>query len=327
MRCVEISQPGGPEVLLIGQRDKPTPGAGEVLIAVEAAGVNRPDALQRAGLYRAPPQASDLPGLEVAGHIVEGDLSGTDLALGDAVCALAPGGGYAEYCVVPASHCLPIPAGLNLQQAAALPETCFTVWSNVFERGQLADGESLLVHGGSSGIGTTAIQMACALGHRVITTVGNADKAQACQDLGAQVIHYHEQDFVEQTKAFTDGRGVDVILDMVGGDYTPRNIKCLADDGRIVIIGLLGGAKAEIPLAQLLLRRLSITGSTLRPRSDAYKAGIARTLRAKIWPLIEAGKIQPVMDQVFDLEHAAQAHQRMESGAHIGKIVLQVGSN
>ncbi len=322
MRCIEITEAGGPEVLRPAQRPTPTPGPGEVLIKVEAAGVNRPDVLQRAGLYRAPPQANDLPGLEIAGTIVAGDAA--PFAVGDAVCALTPGGGYAQYCVVPAAHCLPLPKGLSMLEAAALPETCFTVWSNVFQRGQLASGETLLVHGGSSGIGTTAIQMAVALGHSVICTVGSADKAQACEALGAQAIQYRQDDFVERVKALTDNRGVDVILDMVGGDYTARNIRCLADDGRLVLIGLLGGAKAELPLAQILLRRLTLTGSTLRPRSDAYKAELASALRQTVWPLIEQGLIKPVIAQRFELDQASQAHELMESNQHIGKIVLEV---
>ena len=324
MRAIEIEKPGGPDVLLPCQRARPEPGPGEVLIEVHAAGVNRPDALQRAGLYRPPPQASDLPGLEVSGTIVAGDRSGTAFELGDAVCALTPGGGYAEYCVTPAAHCLPIPQGLSMIEAAALPETCFTVWSNVFERAALQAGESLLVHGGSSGIGTTAIQMAHALGHRVFATAGSTQKVDACARLGAVAVNYRDSDFVTFVHDHTDKHGVDVILDMVGGDYTPRNLACLADDGRLVIIGLLGGVKAEIPLAQILLRRLSVTGSTLRPRSDAYKADVADALKRHIWPLIAAGDIRPVLDSSYALDAASTAHARMESGDHIGKLVLQV---
>ena len=324
MRAIEIQKPGGPEVLIPCQRERPQPGPGEVLIEVHAAGINRPDALQRAGLYRAPPQASDLPGLEVAGIIVEGDCDASDLKPGDAVCALTPGGGYAQYCVAPAAHCLPVPQGLDMVQAAALPETCFTVWSNVFERAALQAGESLLVHGGSSGIGTTAIQIAHALGHRVFATAGNPDKAQACARLGAHAINYRESDFVSVVREHSNNSGVDVILDMVGGDYTARNLACLADDGRLVIIGLLGGVKAEVPLAQILLRRLSVTGSTLRPRSNAYKAELARALKQQVWPLIEAGKVRPVIDSRYPLEHASRAHARMESGEHIGKLVLDL---
>ncbi len=324
MRAIEILKPGGPEVLVPCQRERPIPGPGEVLIEVHAAGINRPDALQRAGLYRAPPQASDLPGLEVSGIIVEGDCGDSGLKPGDAVCALTPGGGYAEYCVTPAAHCLPIPQGLDMLQAAALPETCFTVWSNIFERAALQSGESVLVHGGSSGIGTTAIQIAHALGHRVFATAGSVAKTEACTQLGAHAINYRESDFVSVVREHTNNAGVDVILDMVGGDYTARNLSCLADDGRLVIIGLLGGAKAEVPLAQILLRRLSVTGSTLRPRSNAYKAELARALKQRVWPLIEAGKVRPVIDTCYPLDAASQAHARMESGEHIGKLVLQL---
>ena len=325
MRAIAITKPGGPEVLQPIERAMPQPGPGEVLIEVHAAGINQPDVLQRAGLYRPPPDACDLPGLEVAGRIVEGDVSNSGFSIGDEVCALAPGGGYAQFCCVPVQHCLPIPSGLSMIEAAALPETYFTVWSNVFERGQLAPSESLLVHGGSSGIGTTAIQIASALGHTVYTTVGNESKAQACLDLGAQAaINYRNDDFVAKLKQLTDGRGVDVILDMVGGEYIARDIACLADDGRIVIIGLLGGVQATLPLAQILLRRLTVTGSTLRPRSRAYKADIAAALRSTVWPLIEAGKIRPVIAQTFPLKEASDAHRLMEGGEHIGKIVLTI---
>ncbi len=324
MRAIEISAPGGPEVLRLCERPQPQPGPGELLIEVSAAGINRPDLLQRAGLYRAPAEASDLPGLEVAGRIVGGDLADTSFTMGERVCALAPGGGYAEFCCVPATHCLPVPAGLSDIEAAALPETCFTVWSNVFERGALQPGESLLVHGGSSGIGTTAIQLARALGHPVYTTAGSEAKVQACRELGATAaIHHREQDFVAEIGRLRDGRGVDVILDMVGGDYLERNIRCLADDGRLVIIGLLGGARAELPLAQILLRRLQLTGSTLRPRSLVYKAQLATALRERVWPLIEDGSLRPVIDGVWPLAEATQAHQRMEAGEHIGKLVLR----
>lgn len=326
MRAIEITAPGGPEVLQLTERPCPRPGVGEVLIEVAAAGINRPDLLQRAGLYRAPPDASDLPGLEVSGRIVAGEPAAGQ-AIGDRVCALAPGGGYAEYCIVPADHCLPIPSGLSDIEAASLPETCFTVWSNVFERGQLSPSETLLVHGGSSGIGVTAIQIARALGHEVFVTVGSEAKAESCRQLGASAaINYRKEDFVARIRALTEGNGVDLILDMVAGDYLPRDIQCLADDGRIVIIGLLGGAKAELPLAQILLRRLSITGSTLRPRSVAYKAGIARTLRQTVWPLIESKSIKPVVHAIVPLAQAAQAHQLMERGDHIGKFVLSVGA-
>lgn len=323
MRAIEISQPGGPEVLRLCTRERPVPAAGEVLIQVQAAGVNRPDVLQRLGQYRAPPDASDLPGLEVAGLIVAGETGDSGFAIGDAVCALVHGGGYAEYCRAPITQCLPLPRGWSALQAASLPETCFTVWSNVFERGALAAGETLLVQGGSSGIGVTAIQIARALGHRVFATAGSADKCRACEALGAErAIHYREEDFVAVVRTLTDGRGVDVILDMVGGDYAARELACLADDGRLIVIGLLGGAKAELPLAPILMRRLTISGSTLRPRSLAYKAGIATALRERVWPLIESGQIQPVIHASLPLAQAAEAHRLMESSQHIGKLVL-----
>ncbi|AXQ28485.1 NAD(P)H-quinone oxidoreductase [Solimonas sp. K1W22B-7] len=326
MRAIEISEPGGPEVLRLCERERPVPTEGEVLIRVTAAGVNRPDLLQRAGQYRAPADASDLPGLEVAGEIVGGDVGTSGLRIGDRVCALVHGGGYAEYCRANAAHCLPLPAGWSELEAATLPETCFTVWSNVFERAALAPGESLLVQGGSSGIGVTAIQIAQALGHRVFATAGSEEKVRACVALGAErAINYREADFVAEIRRLTDGRGVDVILDMVGGDYVGREIGCLADDGRLVLIGLLGGAKGSLPLAEILLRRLTLSGSTLRPRSNAYKASIASALRARVWPLIEAGRIRPVVHRVFPLEQAAEAHRLMEGGSHIGKLVLAVG--
>jgi len=325
MRAIEISRPGPPEVLQPCEREQPLPGPGEVLIRVAAAGINRPDVLQRLGQYRAPPEASDLPGLEVAGTIVAGDVAGTGFALGDRVCALAPGGGYAQFCRVPAAHCLPVPKGWSDIEAASLPETCFTVWSNVFERAHLTDGETLLVQGGSSGIGVTAIQIASALGHRVFATAGSDDKVRACEALGAErAINYRTADFAKEVRALTDNRGADVILDMVGGDYVKREIACLADDGRLVFIGLLGGARAEVPLAQILMRRLTLTGSTLRPRSVAYKSGIAKALREQVWPLIDAGRIRPVIHATFPLEQAAEGHRLMESGVHIGKIVLTV---
>jgi NADPH2:quinone reductase len=301
---------------------------GEVLIRVLAAGVNRPDVFQRLGQYPVPPGASDLPGLEVAGEIVDGDLSGSDFKKGDLVCALVQGGGYAEYCAAPLAQCLPVPQGLSPLEAAALPETFFTVWSNVFQRAALAEGESLLVQGGSSGIGTTAIQLATALGHRVFATAGSADKCRACEDLGAvRAIDYKTEDFAAVVKELTGGKGVDVVLDMVGGDYVAREVACLADDGRIVIIALLGGAKANVDLGQVLRRRLTITGSTLRPRPVAFKAQIARELRARVWPLLEAGRIKPVIYKTFPLEEAASAHTLMESSAHVGKIMLNVAAN
>lgn len=325
MRAIEITQPGGPEVLQLCERPVPQFKAGEVLIRVLAAGVNRPDVLQRTGSYPVPPGASDLPGLEVAGEVVDGDFSSTTLKKGDMVCALVHGGGYAEYCVAHAGQCLPIPQGYSAVDAASLPETCFTVWSNVFDRGTLSAGETLLVQGGTSGIGVTAIQIATALGHRVFATAGSDEKARACESLGAEIgINYKTQDFVEVVKEATKGKGVDVILDMVGGDYVPREIKALANDGRLVFIALLGGGKAEVPLGQILIRRLTVTGSTLRPRSDEFKAAIAANLRDKVWPLMDAGKIKPVVYQTFPLEEAGKAHALMESSQHIGKIVLKV---
>ena len=325
MRAIEITQYGGPEVLQPCERPQPTLKAGEILIKVHAAGINRPDVFQRLGQYPVPPGASDLPGLEVAGEIVGGDLAGSDFALGDKVCALVQGGGYAEYCAAPLEQCLPVPAGLSMVEAAALPETFFTVWSNVFQRAGLTGDETLLVQGGSSGIGTTAIQVATALGHRVFATAGSADKCRACEELGAErAIDYKTEDFAAVVKELTGGKGVDVVLDMVGGDYVAREVSCLADDGRIVIIALLGGAKANVDLGQVLRRRLTITGSTLRPRPVAFKAQVARELRATVWPLLAAGKVKPVIHQVFALDKAAQAHALMESSAHVGKIVLAV---
>ena len=325
MRAIEITQYGGPEVLQPCERPQPTLKAGEILIKVHAAGINRPDVFQRLGQYPVPPGASDLPGLEVAGEIVGGDLAGSDFALGDKVCALVQGGGYAEYCAAPLEQCLPVPPGLSMVEAAALPETFFTVWSNVFQRAGLKGDETLLVQGGSSGIGTTAIQVATALGHRVFATAGSADKCRACEELGAErAIDYKTEDFAAVVKELTGGKGVDVVLDMVGGDYVAREVSCLADDGRIVIIALLGGAKANVDLGQVLRRRLTITGSTLRPRPVAFKAQVARELRATVWPLLAAGKVKPVIHQVFALDEAAQAHALMESSAHVGKIVLAV---
>lgn len=324
MNVVEITVPGGPEVLSLAQREIPTPQAGQVLIKVAAAGVNRPDVFQRQGSYPPPPGASDLPGLEVAGTIVAGDLTGTDLQLGDAVCALVPGGGYAEYVVTPAQHCLPVPKNLSLIEAAGLAETCFTVYSNVWMRAALQPGESLLVHGGASGIGTTAIQMAVALGHTVYATAGSDERVQAIEALGAVGINYKTHDFVEVVQHHTQGKGVDVILDMVAGEYIDRGLRCLADDGRLVVIALLGGAKSTINMAQILRRRLHITGSNLRPQSDAKKAAMAQGLRQHIWPLIEAGELRPLVHATYPLKEAAQAHSLMESGAQIGKIILTV---
>jgi NADPH2:quinone reductase len=328
MRAIEIVQPGGPEVLQPCERPVPTLKPGEVLIRVHAAGVNRPDVFQRLGQYPVPPGASDLPGLEVAGEIVDGDLGDSGFKKGDLVCALVQGGGYAEYCAAPLEQCLPVPQGLSPLEAAALPETFFTVWSNVFQRGALGEGETLLVQGGSSGIGTTAIQLAKALGHRVFATAGSPDKCRACEDLGAErAINYKTEDFAPIVKELTGGKGVDVVLDMVGGDYVAREVACLADDGRIVIIALLGGAKANVDLGQVLRRRLTITGSTLRPRPVAFKAQIARELRERVWPLLAAGHIKPVIYKTFPLEEAAAAHALMESSAHVGKIMLRVAGH
>ena len=326
MTAIEITEPGGPEKLRPTQRPVPQPAPGEVLIQVAAAGVNRPDCLQRQGGYPPPPGASDIPGLEVAGTIVAlGE--GVDVwRIGDPVCALLTGGGYAEYCLAPAPHCLPIPAGLSVQQAAALPETFFTVWSNVFDRARLQPGEILLVHGGASGIGTTAIQLAKALGSRVFTTVGGGEKVQPCLDLGAErVIDYREEDFVQVVKDATRNRGVDVILDMVGGDYVQRNLSALAVEGRLVFIAFLRGAKMELNLAPVMMKRLTITGSTLRARPVAHKAPIAKALREIVWPLLENGAIRPLIDRVFPLTEATAAHTLMESNRHIGKLLLQAG--
>lgn len=321
MRAIEITQPGPPDVLQLCERPVPELKPGEVLIKVHAAGINRPDVLQRTGHYPVPAGASDLPGLEVAGEVVAGE--GTAFKLGDMVCALVQGGGYAEYCTAPAGQCLPIPAGLTAIQAAALPETFFTVWSNVFDRAHLADSETLLVQGGTSGIGVTAIQLAAAFGHRVFATAGTNEKCRACEALGAERgINYRNEDFVEVVKTATAGKGVDVILDMVGGDYIPRELATLADDGRIAMIAFLGGSRANVDLGQILRRRLTLTGSTLRPRSVAFKAEIAGKLRERVWPLLENGRIKPIIHQVFPLEQTAQAHAMMESSTHIGKIVL-----
>jgi NADPH2:quinone reductase len=322
MNAIEITAPGGPEVLQSCTRPRPVPNADQVIIQVAYAGVNRPDALQRAGLYNPPAGASDLPGLEASGTVVEVGENVADLVVGDHVCALLPGGGYAEYVATPAAHCLPIPTGLSMKQAACLPETFFTVWSNVFMRGGLQAGERILIHGGSSGIGTTAIQLANAFGARVFVTAGSDDKCQACTDLGAErAINYRDEDFVDAMRAVG---GANVILDMVGGPYIPRNLKALADDGRLVQIAFLQGPKTEVNFAQLMTRRLTFTGSTLRPQSDLAKAKIAQRLCDVVWPLLSQGKIAPVMDSTFKMTEAASAHSRMESSAHIGKIVLAV---
>ncbi len=322
IRVVEIKEHGGPEVLVPARRDIVPPSHDEVQIAVAYAGVNRPDALQRAGLYNPPKGASDLPGLEASGVICAIGAGVSEWAIGDEVCALLPGGGYAEKVNTPAAHCLPVPEGMSLKQAACLPETFFTVWSNVFMRGGLSAGERFLVHGGSSGIGTTAIQLAKVFGARVFATAGSDEKCQACLELGAEkAINYREADFVDVLR---DEGGADLILEMVGGSYIQRNIKALADDGRLVQIAFLQGPKVELNLVQMMTRRLTLTGSTLRPQSDLAKARIADELRKEVWPLLASGRVAPVMDQEFALDDAAAAHTRMESSAHIGKIVLKV---
>jgi putative PIG3 family NAD(P)H quinone oxidoreductase len=323
MLAIEIAQPGGPEVLKPVERPKPVPGAGEVLIKVAAAGVNRPDVLQRRGGYPPPPGASDIPGLEVAGTIESIGNGVAEWRVRDRVCALVAGGGYAEYCVAPAPQCLPIPAPLDLVAAAALPETFFTVWTNVFDRGRLVAGETALFHGGTSGIGTTAIQLAAARGARVFATAGSDEKCRACEQLGAERgINYRTQDFVEAVKELTGGHGVNLILDIMGGDYVDRNLRALALEGRLVQIGLMGGAKATLELNRVLGRRLTITGSTLRPRSVAEKGAIAAALRDQVWPLLEQGRVKPIVYRTFPLRDAADAHRLMESSEHIGKIVL-----
>ena len=322
MRAIEIFAPGPPNVLQLAERPIPVPGPGQVVLKIAYAGVNRPDALQRAGLYNPPAGASDLPGLEASGVIAACGAGVLDLQQGQQVCALLPGGGYAEYAVTQAAHCLPVPSGFDLKQAACLPETFFTVWSNVFQRGSLLAGERILVHGGSSGIGTTAIQLARAFGARVFTTAGSDAKCRACLDLGAErAINYRETDFVLIMQS--EG-GADVILDMVGGDYIARNLDALADDGRLVQIAFLQGPKTALNFTQVMTRRLTLTGSTLRPQSDVAKARIAASLRTQVWPLLCAGRVAPVIDSCFDLDQAAQAHARMESSAHIGKIVLRL---
>ena len=325
MRAIEITQPGGPEVLQLCERPMPQIGAGEVLIKVHAAGINRPDVFQRKGAYPPPAGASDLPGLEIAGEIVAGDLAGSPFQMGQMVCALVAGGGYAEYCSAPLRQCLPIPKNLTPVQAAALPETFFTVWSNVFDRARLIEGESLLLQGGTSGIGVTAIQIASALGQTVYATAGSDAKCRACEELGAaRGINYNTEDFVAVVKELTGGRGVNVVLDMVAGDYVNREIGCLADDGRIALIATLGGGTGTLDLGAILRRRLTLTGSTLRTRSVEFKYAIAQQLQSRVWPLLEAGTVRPVIFQTFALEQAPQAHTLMESSEHIGKIVLTV---
>lgn len=325
MRVVEISSFGGPEVLKLNQREIPTPEGNQILIQNASAGVNRPDILQRSGSYHPPKEASDLPGLESAGTIVAVGERVTRWKIGDEVCALLPGGGYAEYSLTHENHALPVPAGMDFNTAAAICETYFTVWSNVFMRGGLKAGETILIHGGSSGIGTTAIQLAELFGARVFTTVGSAEKAGVCKELGAElVINYKDQDFVEEIRDITGRKGVDLILDMVGGDYLPKNVKILADDGRLVQIAFLQGPKIELNFAQLMVRRLTITGSTLRPQSDLAKARIAEDLMEKVFPYLETGRIKPIMDSTFKLDEVVEAHKKMESSKHIGKIVLEI---
>ena len=325
MTAIEISIPGEADVLRPSQRPVPVPGEGEVLVKVAAAGVNRPDLLQRQGNYSPPPGASDLPGLEIAGTVVALGFGAHHLAVGDTVCALVAGGGYAEYCAVPAVQCLPIPAGLSFEEAAGLPETFFTVWSNLVDRAHFSAGKTVLIHGGTSGIGTTAIQLVKAMGGRAFATAGSYDKAHACERLGAERgINYRLEDFVAVTKELTQGHGVDIILDMVGGDYVPRNMQAAAVDGVIVNIAYLRGAKVEVDLNQIMRKRLTLTGSTLRPRPVAEKGAIADALRSHVWPLLDAGTIKPVLFKTFPLAHADEAHRLMESSAHVGKIVLVV---
>jgi putative PIG3 family NAD(P)H quinone oxidoreductase len=325
MKAVEIAQPGRPDVLRLAERPRPEPRAGEVLVRVAAAGVNRPDLMQRQGKYPPPPDASDIPGLEIAGTIETVGADVTAWRAGDPVCALVSGGGYAEYCTAPAPQCLPVPGGFSMVEAAAIPETFFTVWHNVFERGRLASGETLLVHGGASGIGTAAIQLARAFGARVLATAGSPEKCAACARLGAErAIDYRREDFVTAVREATGGRGVDVILDMVGGDYTPRNLACLAVEGRLVQIAVQKGARVEVDLLAIMQKRLTVTGSTLRPRPVEEKAAIARALRERVWPLLESGRVRPVIYETFPLARAADAHRALESGQHIGKVVLTV---
>lgn len=325
MTCVAIEKPGGPEVLKPATRPVPGPGAGEVLVQVAAAGVNRPDVLQRKGMYNPPPGTTDLPGLEIAGTVVALGEGAKRWQIGDKLCALVAGGGYAQFCAAPEAQCMAIPEGLSMEQAACLPETVMTVWTNVFERGRLARGETLLVHGGASGIGTTAIQMAKAMGATVFATAGGADKARACRDLGADLaIDYKAEDFAAKVKDATRNRGVDVILDMVGGDYFARNIDCLAVEGRLVYIAFLRGGKVELNIEPVMRKRLTVTGSTLRPRSVAEKGAIARAVEAQVWPHVAAGRVRPLIHARFPLAEAARAHALMESNAHVGKIVLTV---
>lgn len=326
MIAVGFDAPGGPEVLRPARQPVPQPGAGQVLIRVAYAGVNRPDVVQRQGFYPPPPGASPIPGLEISGTVVALGTGVDTVLLGQPVCALVSGGGYAEYCLAEADHCLPVPEGLPLDQAAALPETLFTVWHNVFERGYARDGETILVHGGTSGIGSMAIMLGKLFGLTVIVTCGGADKCAAALQIGADhAIDYKAQDFVEEVKRITGGQGVELVLDMVAGDYVARNLQCLREDGRHVTIAVQGGVRAEINMAQVMVRRLTLTGSTLRPRSNGFKALLAQEIAQSAWPLVESGALRPIMDQTFALADAAAAHARMEAGAHIGKIVLKAG--
>ncbi len=325
MHAIEVTSHGGPDCLQACRRPVPVPGEGDVLVKVQAAGVNRPDVMQRQGLYPPPPGASDIPGLEIAGVVVGLGAGVSSPQVGEAVCALVTGGGYAGYCLAPASLCLPIPEGLDWVQAAALPETFFTVWGNVFELGKLQPGERLLVHGGTSGIGVAAIQLARGFGSEVFTTVGSADKRRFCEALGAVAVNYHEQDFATAIMSGTQGHGVEVILDMVGGDYLQRNLSCLAQEGRLVQIACQQGAKTQINLASIMRKRLTLTGSTLRPRSVAEKARLAQALLDRVWPKLETGEVRPIVHAVFPLEQAAEAHRLMESGTHMGKIMLTIG--
>lgn len=326
MDVIAIRAPGGPEMLVAERRPVPRPGAGQVLIQVAAAGVNRPDVLQRQGLYPVPPGASDLPGLEVAGEVVALGEGVGQLSVGARVCALVPGGGYAAYALTEASHCLPVPTCLSMVEAAAMPETLMTVWSNLFERAWVAEGDQVLVHGGTSGIGTMAIALCGLFGVKIFATCGSAEKCRAVEALGAVAINYRETDFVAAIREATGGRGVTAVLDMVGGDYVPRNLECLAEDGRHVSIAFLNGARASVPLPALMHRRLTMTGSTLRPRSDAFKAMLTEEIRQTVWPFAESGQLRPVIDRTYPLAQASAAHARMEAGEHIGKIVLEVAA-
>ena len=325
MQAIEIAGPGGPDVLRLAERPVPRPGPGEVLVKIAAAGINRPDVLQRLGLYPPPAGASDIPGLEIAGLVVDAG-EGAEQAVGGPVCALVAGGGYAEYCLAPAGTCLPVPEVLGMTEAAAMPETLFTVWVNLFERGFAADGDTVLVHGGTSGIGTMAVALGRLFGLKVIVTCGSDRKCVAARKLGAALaVNYRTQDFVEEVRRFTHGKGVAVVLDMVGGDYVPRNLACLAEEGRHVSIAFQRGSTAEIPIADLMRRRLTLTGSTLRPREVIFKTMVADELARTVWPYVEGNRLKPVIDSTFPLAEAAAAHARMESGEHIGKIVLEIG--